>query len=188
MIRKVSCVLIIVLLSVSAFAASKSGVSIESWFKPGNLAANVGISYNGFGLGAGGGLELILTEFKIADIIPLQIGVAGRGFVNPLSVWGFTFGAGGLVTLHWSVKSLNIADLKFLNNVDISIGLGIGFTVIPGWPDYSGYGYYVWNPSGLGFWTEETASYFLNDNLALFANYQWYKDLSGGTFGILFKL
>lgn len=156
----------------------------ETWMHKGNFMVNVGANYSYLGLGIGGGAEMILTEFTIADIVPFQVGGMVRGFVDPISVYGLSFGAGGLITLHFSIKSLKL-DIPYADNTDWYIGLGLGLNIVPNWT--SSY-YWYGDPNGLGLWSTDGLNYFLNENMAVFAEYTYFGQLSGGTLGLMLKL
>ncbi|MBI4977839.1 MAG: hypothetical protein HZC28_10165 [Spirochaetes bacterium] len=162
-------------------------LEITSWLKPGNVMVNVGLHYSYLGLGAGGGIEWIFAEIKVADILPFQFGVAARGFADllPWYSYGMGFGVGGMVTGHFSIKSLKLG-ISFVDNVDFYIGLGAGLTIAPGFNN-TYYGY--WNPTGVNFWSSDGVSYFLSDNFALFAEYNYHGGWNqGGTLGVMLKI
>jgi hypothetical protein len=190
MVRKALLVLALaaLILPVSLFAAANPG-----WTSPGNLDVAVGLHYSGWGLGVGGGVEFMFLNIPIADVTSIQIGATARGYADLLaSYWGTpAFGVGGMITAHWSPKTLNL-NFSYLANIDFYIGLGLGVNIMPG---YSSSLYYLgsaYNPNGLGIWQMEGVSYYFNPNLGVFAEYDYYgggyTGNYGGTLGIQFKL
>lgn len=138
----------LVLFSGMAFGQSnaKDGMLIQ----PGSVNVNVGIGYGyySYALDIGGGAELAIGKFVIAETLPFSYGIAARvgfaiGYFNPLSL-----GAFGTVHFCWDALGLE-ADLPWLSNVDSYIGLGLTF--MPG----------IWFNSIGGI------NYFLNERLAI---------------------
>lgn len=68
--------------------ASSERSSSATYFSPGNFAVGIGIGfgwYFAFNLSFYPQAEFILTEVKIADTIPIQIGIAARGYYSSYS-------------------------------------------------------------------------------------------------------
>ncbi len=166
--RKALVVLVLALVAGLAIGAQSKGGALETLTPPGTLMADVGIGWGGLS----GGVEYMLYQFNIADVVPLTLGAAGRAFVDPGIFYSgfssFTFGLGGFGTAHIGFKELKVPDtFKWLSNFDTYIGLGIGFGSISLTSTYS---YYTVSP-GIGFSTFEGASYYLNDKLAITGEY-----------------
>lgn len=170
--RKVFLFVALALVATLAFAQKSPPATGLTLTPPGSFLVNVGIGWPG----ASGGAEVIISQFKIADTIPLSFGVAGRGYVN--FFWGLYFGGAGFGTLHFSWRSLGLpSELSFLNPIDTYIGLGAGFST------YSGIG--IAEFSGI--------AYYLNDKLAISAEDGYIGGFAGysdffGTFGLTLKL
>ncbi|MEK6794273.1 MAG: hypothetical protein AABZ39_05830 [Spirochaetota bacterium] len=186
MIRKLMIAAIACGLAVSTSFGAAKPLAITSWLKPGNFMMEVGAHYSYFGFGVGGGVEFVFAEWRIADVVPLQFGITARGYADfvPWWAWGSSFGVGGLATVHFSIKSLKLG-ITFVDNLDFYIGLGVGFNIVPGWN--TTYLWY-WNPTGIGFWSSDGVNYFITENLAIFAEYNYYGGNSGGSLGLLLKI
>lgn len=172
--RNFALVLVFVLGSALVFAAPKSA-SLESLTPPGTLMATAGIGWGGLS----GGAELMFAQIKIADVLPLTFGAAGRAFVDPGIFYSdfstFSFGVGGFGTAHVGFKELNLpSGFSWLSNVDSYIGLGLGFASVSATSYYSSY---TIKP-GIGISTFEGASYYLNDKLAITGEYGYIGSVS----------
>jgi len=174
--RTVLLVLALVLIAGVAFGQAKKAppgqakkvASIESLANPGELIATAGVGWGGLS----GGAELMLAQVKIADLIPLTFGAGARAFVDPgifySSFSTFSFGAGAFGTAHVGFKELKLPDgFRWLSNVDSYVGLGLGFASVSATSYYSSYNI----SPGIGISTFEGVSYYLNDKLALTAEY-----------------
>ncbi|HUX37447.1 MAG TPA: hypothetical protein VMV44_06045 [Rectinemataceae bacterium] len=166
--RKVVFVLVLALVAALAFGAPSKGISLESLTPPGTLMADAGIGWGGLS----GGVEFMFAQIKIADVLPITFGAAGRAFVDPgifyTSFSTFTFGAGGFGTAHVGFKELKLpSGFSWLSNVDTYIGLGVGFASATANTSYSSY---TFKP-GIGISTFEGASYYLSDKLAITGEY-----------------
>jgi hypothetical protein len=195
--RKFALVLILAMISGFVFAKD---ISIDSLTNPGNLLATAGVGWGG----VSGGAEFMLAQIKIGDVIPITFGAGARAFVDPGIFYSyfssFTFGAGGFGTAHVGFKKLQLpGGLSWLSNCDAYVGLGLGFASAAANTSYKSY---TFSP-GIGISTFEGASYYLNDKLAITAEYGYIGrvtytysafNYSGGwplyysTIGVSFKL
>lgn len=182
-------VIIVLLMATTAFAKTKS-VKIDSVYKPGDItvSASVGFGY-GFSLAVYPGAELFLAQTRIADVLPLDFGVAARGFFSSYSTssygyeWGWTaFGAGVFGTAHLSFREFDIP-FKYLDNMDFYIGLGVKFDSFI----YTGDSYYWSDYGGFNFASIAGVNYFFNDHLAIVLEGTYWGG-GGGTIGLLYKL
>ena len=171
-----------------------SSTNFNTYFKPGTFAINLGIGFAFFwgGFDIYPGVEYTFYQFRIADKVPFDIGVAVRGVYytwsyNYLGVSaGFTyFGAGVFGTLHFTPKVFpNLPE--FLSRTDVYIGVGVKFfaeyfTGDAAYLNSLGYSY-----GGFGIATMGGVSYFITDNFAI--NFEGsYYGYGGGLFGILYK-
>ncbi len=173
---------------------TKTGGNLDSYFKPGTLAVNLGIGFAFFwgGFDIYPGVEYTFYQIKIDNQIPFDIGAAVRGVYYSWSTtiyggrYGFmVIGAGAFATMHFGPKF--IKDLPdFLRKTDIYIGLGIRFFAA----SYTGDAAYLnnlgYNYGGIGFATLGGISYFITDNFAI--NFEGsYYGYGGGLIGVLYK-
>ncbi len=184
--KKILVVMLIVgmfMIPALSFAGSDD-VNWDSYLRPGNFIMQAGVGwgwgwnawYSGFGVY--GGAEMIMAEYKIADIIPLEFGAAAKGAVT-FGVFGMGINAGALATAHLSFKGLNLP-FDYLDNLDVYIGLGLGMTL-----DMSSY---ATVPFQLGLASSSGASYFLNDNLAIYLEETYFANFWASSLGVLLKL
>lgn len=161
-------------------------------YEVGDLSPSIGV---GFGIGFSPviypGVELILSEYNIEDTLPLNFGVAARGYLNFYSTtnfgytWGYTaFGAGAFGTAHLSFREVD-ADIEFLKNFDFYAMLGLGFAVF----NYTGDEEY-WgdlDTFDLFFASIGGTSYFLSESIALMLEGSYW-GVGGATLGVRFLL
>ncbi|MGC8770652.1 MAG: hypothetical protein ACP5Q5_05310 [Brevinematia bacterium] len=168
--------------------------NLDSYFKPGTLAVNLGIGFAFFwgGFDIYPGVEYTFYQFKIDNKIPFDVGVAVRGIYYSWSTtvyggnYGFMLiGAGAFATLHFGPKAIeNLPD--FLKRTDVYIGLGIRFFSA----SYTGDAAYLnslgYNYGGVGIASIGGVSYFITDNFAI--NFEGsYYGYGGGLIGVLYK-
>jgi len=176
-------------------AFGKSSKSFDSYLHKGDFAvlAGVGLGYYG-SITVYPGVEYLVYETKIADFLPLEFGVSGRGFLNFYShsdTWGTygwtAFGAGGFGTVHWGLKGANIDVPNFLKKIDIYWGIGLTYSSFKYTGDWASLSPYVNSGGAIGIATYGGFNYFINNHLAVFleGNYWSY---GGGTLGIYYKL
>ena len=148
----------------------------ENWqghFHGGDFSFAAGIGGT-FGLAAGLALYPSV-EWTIDDIhpgVPLAFGASARGlvsFANYLNQSVTAFGAGGF----------GIAHLGIFQQLDIYIGLGVAFTIVP-------LGFFT--SGGVGFATFEGVNYFINESFAVYIEYVYWSYTSGASIGVLLKL
>jgi len=172
------------LVLVIALAAPFAAVAKETYYQPGNVVPSIGVGA-GFGWGltlsAYPGVEVMLLKFKIANTVPIDIGVAAKGLFGFSTYFGYSFvhlGVGGFGVIHWGPRGMDW-DVKWLDNFDFWWGIGIAVTGhIPA---------AYWTYGLVNFATTAGVNYFLNDRFALtFAGSYW--GYGGGYVGILYKL
>lgn len=177
------------LFSSGAFA---EGSTIESVYDPGDftVSGSVGFGY-GFSLAIYPGAEFFIAQTRVGDVLPLDFGVAARGFFNTYSTsnygydWGWTaFGLGAFGTVHLSFQEFDI-DFKGLDNLDFYIGLGLKFDSFTYTGDYASY--YDESYAGIGFASIAGVNYYLNNNWALVLEGNYWGNYGGGLIGILYK-
>jgi hypothetical protein len=131
-------VALIFLVATGTFAQAAGSVHMDK----GDLAVNAGI--NVLGLGIGGGAEMMLARWDIANVIPLTFGVAGKAGIGLLS--GFNLTVAALGTAHFGLATFT--DLpewlqKFDWNTGLGLGIGIGKTFGIGIAYGGGISYYL---------------------------------------------
>lgn len=182
--KRLAIVLLLVIAAGSLATAQEFTTgSWDSYFKAGDtsvsLGAGVGLgSY--FSLAAYPGFEQTVYDTKIADTVPIGIGVAAKGMVN-LYIGGYSgivVGAGVFVPFHFSLKGLDLAVLNMLDFY-VAPGLAISFdTGDLGWT----------NPLDIGFGEYVGVNYFLSDSMAVFLEQVYWSTYYGGTVGVVLKL
>ncbi|NOY07584.1 MAG: hypothetical protein GXP33_01940 [Spirochaetes bacterium] len=188
--KKIFILLIVLITALPVLSFAGSGDSKwDSYLKPGNFLVSAGIGFGwGYGLSLAvyPGAELIMAQVKIAGEIPIQFGAAVKGLVNPYgwgSYTGIVLGAGGFGTAHLSFKGLNLP-FDYLNRMDFYIGLGVVVNF-----DTGGYfSYYYNSPLSIGISSYSGVNYFINDNLAVYLEGNYWAYYGGSTVGILLKL
>jgi hypothetical protein len=154
---KIALLALLVLLCTAGFAFAEDFSKDGMLLKPGTFDANVGVGYGWiFGFDAGVGAEYIIGKFDIAKDVPLTYGAAARAacYFSHFGIGGTPLTVALLGTLHLNLGALaTTEDLKWLDNIDSYIGLGVDFT--PG--DASP----IW-PSAIG-----GVSYFFSKNMAV---------------------
>ncbi|AFG37386.1 hypothetical protein [Spirochaeta africana] len=162
-------------------------ISWGAYFEPGDISATFGLGLGGWGyrgtwLNLYPGLELTLAQVDVVDVIPLSFGVSGRGNITWYrGYWGestMIVNAGGFGTIHLGFREFDVP-VRELNNLDVYVGIGMVYDIIR--PAWSGY-------NRLRLASYQGVNYFLNDNLAVFAESTYMGRYSHfGTIGILFK-
>ncbi len=195
---KKSLVILMILAALLVFplvAFGKSSKGFDTYLHKGDLAVSAGV---GLGYLASitlyPGVEYFVYQTKATDIFPLTFGVSGKGFLNFYSntdIYGdkygwFAFGVGAFGTVHWGLKGADIDIPDFLRKFDLYWGLGLIFSHFKTTGTWSGVTYTL-KEGGIGISSYGGFNYFINDNLAIFleGNYWSY---GGGAIGIYYKL
>lgn len=116
-------------------ASSKASSVLDSFYKPGTFAINVGfdllaLAWGGFG--AYPGIEFTFSQYAIDNKVPLDFGVAVQGYYYTFQYVYFTYswsynylGVGLFGTAHFGPKN-SMADVPdFLKHLDFYAGVGI---------------------------------------------------------------
>ena len=145
--KTVAVLVLLVVLAFGAFAQSKPNMD------KGDFAASVGLNL-GWGFGVGGGAEMMLARWDIADTIPLTFGAAVKAGVD---LWpGFELTIAGLGTAHFGLGTFSELP-EWLQKLDWHIGLGLGLGISGG----SGFGIGIASGGGV--------SYHFSPSLAVIA-------------------
>ncbi len=181
--------LVILLLSTTVFAGTKRG-KIDSVYKPGDVTVSMSIGFGYEGITFYPGAELLLSQKRIAGTLPLDFGVAVRGFYNDYSTsilgydWGWTaYGIGAFGTAHLSFREFDLS-FKYLDNLDFYIALGIKYDHFSYTGVYSSY--YDSSYGGIGIVAIGGINYFFTEHFALVLE-GTYWGTGGGTIGVLYK-
>jgi hypothetical protein len=171
-------VLVLVLAIPGAVSAQKTDWDGHFHGKDFSISAGLGLGFGywGYGFQLYPGVEYTVADWKIGGVVPLALGVAGRGVINFDSYWGTGFGLGPFAILHLGFKGLDIP--KFLQNFDLYTALGLVFT----------FGDYYTNGFGIGFASYGGFNYFFTPKLAVFLEGNYWGYYGGTTLGVLFKL
>lgn len=190
--RSTGRIMLVALLLV-ALAVTVGAEQVESNYENGDLSISLGVGFGyGFSLALYPGVEYIITGVKIADVVPLQFGVAARGLFNWYNValydYGFlAFGGGVFGTAHLPLKAFDFT-AEWLDRFDIYIGLGVSLTYFSFTGDWATYGVAGWNPLRFGFASLAGVSYFLSDRIAVYSEGLYWAYYGGGTLGIIFRI
>ena len=192
--KKLIRVLVIGLLLLPMTGLAAEGETWDSLYAPKDIALSVGIGFGyGFSLVAYPGVEFLVHEFVISETVPLEFGVAAKGFVNWFNendIWGdygwLAFGGGGFGTVHFTFRGSDLDIPPFLEKVDFYSALGLVFTYFTYTGDWGTLSKYA--DTGLGFASYGGVSYFLKENLAIYAEGNYWGYGGGATIGALLKL
>jgi hypothetical protein len=179
--KKRMLALALLLALVVPFAA----VAEETYYQPGNVLPSIGVGASwwsyGFTVSVYPGVEFMLAKVKIAEVVPLDFGVAVKGLFG-FSTGAYSgymhLGAGVFGTVHWGLRGMDW-DLDFLDPVDLWWGIGLAVVghLPAGW----------WTGSLFNFATAGGVNWFLNDRLAImFGGSYW--GYGGGYIGLQYKL
>lgn len=177
-------VLLILLLSVSIYAKGSKSKNSEfeefftSYMKTGDLSIYASIGY-WWGITLNAGADLILGEWKIANIFPLDYAVGARFLFESWSYLGYGstyWGLAPMFIVHWGWNNMNL---------DFYEGIGLGF-----------YGYttnlssdpYGWSPFGLGFAAVSGVTWYFSKNMGLILEYSYVGYVSTYGVGITMKM
>ncbi|HAP54724.1 MAG: hypothetical protein LWX23_03065 [Spirochaetia bacterium] len=169
--KAIAVLLLLAVVSFGVYAQGKTNMD------KGDFAASIGLNF-GWGFGVGGGVEMILARWDIADTIPITFGVAGKAGLS-LTPW-FETTIAALGTAHFGLATFTELPewaRKFDWYTALGLGLGLG----------GGTGL------GIGIATGGGVSYHFNSRVALIAESIWaahFNRYSYGfsTIGVQFKL
>jgi opacity protein-like surface antigen len=168
------------LLLVIPAAAFAQTPNWEGNFHKGDLTVAGGFGF-GYGFTIVPAVEYTIVDFKIGDTVPLAIGVTGKGVINFYPDFFTSYGVGALVTAHMGFRGLDIPD--FLQRFDVYASVGVGFSFF----SYVAGATETYGASRFGFATSDGVAWFINDNLAVFVEGNYWAYSGGGTIGILYK-
>lgn len=161
---KKSIVLVLLLACALSFAIAE-GTMGEPHASVGDLMVSAGANIGWGSFGVGGGAEYIVARWDIPEFAPLTFGGAAKASMYFGSSTHIDLAALG--TIHFGLKTFENLP-GFLKNLDWYYGLGIGFG--------------IGTSGGLGISTGSGISYYLNNKLALNADY-FYTDYFGSGSG-----
>jgi hypothetical protein len=165
---------VLLLLAVASFGAFAQGKTLMD---KGDFAASVGVNL-GWGFGVGGGAEMILARWDIAEKIPLTFGAAVKAGIS-LTPW-FETTLAGLGTAHFGLGTFTELP-EWARKLDWYTALGLGIGIGGG------------SGLGIGIATGGGVSYHFSPSLAVIAEsiyaYHFNRyDYGFSTIGVQFKL
>lgn len=173
------CILLfflVLLIATPIFAQSSNDPSkyFQSYLNNGDLSIYASIGY-WWGLCINAGAELVLGEWNIANVLPIDFSVGARVLYEGWSLYGYTesyFGAAPMFIIH----------IGTVGNLDFYEGVGIGFAFYNG-TYWSGY-----NSFEIGFAAVSGVAWYLSENLGLIVEYAYVGWVSTWGVGITLKL
>jgi hypothetical protein len=195
--KKLIRLMVIGLLLLPPAGLSAEGEVWDSLYTPKDISVSAGVGFLAFsqsgGLAAYPGVEIILKEFIISEMVPLEVGAAVRGFFNlfnessaGLDYGWLAFGGGAFGTVHFTLRGSDLNIAAFFEKLDFYSAMGLAFTYFSYTGDWGTRSKYA--DTGLGFASSGGISYFLRDNLALFLEGSYWGYGGGATVGALLKL
>ena len=192
-------VLMVALALATAGAFAQEEGSTTGWwgsyYTPGNISfgAEVGLGSGPYGsstIDLSGGAEFIITKFRPADILAIDLGASARGIFSlwRLSLTGprySAFGGAGSVVAHLGFRGFDFPFAEYLERLDLFASVGLGFLGYSYGGDWTGFSQ---PDGGLKFVTSEGVNYFLTDNIAVSLVYTYWRDWSSVSIGARFKL
>ena len=177
--------MVLILLAAGSIAAEDITANWSSYFQAGDTSVSLGVGFGAAPLvssvAAYPGFEQTIMDFKIAETVPLSVGVAAKGVANIYGGSGYAginIGAGLFVPFHFSLRGL---DIPFFNRLDIYLAPGIGMNFDLG-------NYWLSNPMRFGFVSYDGFNYFVNDSFAIFVEGTYWDYYGGAAIGVLLKL
>lgn len=166
---------LVLLVATPIFAQSSNDPSkyFQSYLENGDLSIYASIGW-WWGLCANAGAELVLGQWNIANIIPIDFSVGVRVLYEGwtyLSYGYYFFGASPMFILHVGTTG----------NLDFYEGIGFGFC-------FSNYSSILSNDFALGFSAVSGVTWYLSKNLGLILEYAYVGYVSTWGVGITMKL
>ncbi|MBI9104981.1 MAG: hypothetical protein JEY99_21375 [Spirochaetales bacterium] len=155
--KKILLTLLIMLLTITVVTA-KDNSPFGSQYDESNLALRLAVGGGTFGFALYPGVEYIFTQVDFADgTFPVDFGAMAEGY---LGYSGTSFGIGAAVygTGHFGLSNI---DIEYVENLDIFLGIGVGFL---GEITFAGI-------SGI--------SYFIDPGMSVFLEYNYLANSSG---------
>lgn len=170
--------LLFLIFSINTFAQSGEKF-FDSYYKNGqmNIYATIGWWW---GITLSGEVEIIMGEWNIADVMPIDWGISGRVIFETWSWFGYSetyLGAAPMFTMH-----IGIADI----DIDYYASLGIGFAIYSS--SDNNYYYYWHKPFEIGFAAASGVIWYLSKNFGLILDYAYIGWVSIWGIGIVLKL
>ncbi|HQM88554.1 MAG TPA: hypothetical protein PLI56_00260 [Exilispira sp.] len=171
-------VLLLLLISTPVLAQESNDISqfFQSYLDNGDLSFYASAGY-WWGFCINAGVEYTLGEWNIANIWPIDYGVAVKVLYEGWSYAGYGFesyiGAAPFFMLHIGVKGTNL---------DFYEGIGLGFAF------YMGNYYSEYNDFEIGFAAVSGVSWYFSKNMGLILEYAYIGWVSTWGIGITMKL
>jgi opacity protein-like surface antigen len=145
----------------------------KSYLKNGDLSIYASIGW-WLGLCANVGAELVLGEWNIADILPIDFSVGVRALYEGWSYFNSSYSVFG-------VAPMFIIHIGTVGNFDFYEGIGIGFAFSTG-------SWSVYNDFEIGFAAVSGATWYLSNNLGLILEYAYIGWVSSWGVGVTLKI
>lgn len=167
-----------ILFSNFLFAQSSEKI-FESYYKNGQLSIYASVGW-WWGITISGTAELILGEWNIADVMPVDYGIAAKGIFETWSYFGYSETYIGIAPMF--MMHTGFADI----GIDYFVGLGVGFALYNSSDNY--YYFYYRKPFEIGFAATSGVVYYLSKNFGLILEYAYIGWVSIWGVGIQLKL
>ncbi len=175
--KKIFLLLVVLLIfTIPVFAQSSNNPAdyFQSYLKKGNLSIYASLGW-WYGICINGGGEIVLGEWKIADIFEIDYSVGFRVlfqsyFLTNLTYSLFYFGAAPMFIIH----------LGITGNLDFYEGMGLGL--------FFSNDTYLFKEFGIGFAAVSGITWYFAKNMGLILEYAFVGWASSWGFGITLKL
>ncbi|MEA1911801.1 MAG: hypothetical protein U9N32_09045, partial [Spirochaetota bacterium] len=197
--RVISLLIVLIIISFTLSAVEKEDVWWGSYYMPGNLALKGSVGFeqstgstNIMALSIYPEAEIIFFKPSFAGIAPMDFGVAARGhigigFSDAALDSSLAAGVGAFGTFHFGFRGIGsyFSDFKDtpsgffsqLDRFDYFFEAGPVFDIL------------TYDNSGLiGFGMTSGVNYFVNDNLAVTLEGNWWHGFAGGAIGAVYKI
>ena len=124
-------VLWVVLLPDELFAQAPDR---DGQLQKGDLSFELGVGFGahgpgfGYGIAVLPGVEWILADWKLADVLPLAVGIAAKGSAEYIPGTGLGLGADALASVHLGFNGPDAAE--FFQNLDVYAAFGAGVVFV----------------------------------------------------------
>ncbi|HPC37953.1 MAG TPA: hypothetical protein PLF21_01445 [Exilispira sp.] len=172
------CILLfflVLLIATPIFAQSSNDPSkyFQSYLENGDLSIYASIGWF-WGFCLNGGAELVLGQWNIADIVPIDFSVGVRVLYEGWSIYSYSY-------YYFGASPMFIIHIGTTGNLDFYEGIGLGFCLT------NDTGLFL-NGFSLGFSAVSGVAWYLSKNLGLILEYAYVGYASTWGVGITLKL
>ncbi|MCR4422812.1 MAG: hypothetical protein NUV32_10115 [Exilispira sp.] len=168
-------VLVVFALPLFAQTTNDPSTYFKSYLKNGDLSIYASIGW-WFGLCVNAGAELVLGEWNIANILPIDFSVGVRVLYEGWSYLGYG------VETYFGAAPMFIIHIGTVGNFDFYEGVGIGFAF------YNGDFYYNYKSFEIGVAAVSGVTWYLSSNLGLILEYAYVGWVSTWGVGVTLKI